>query len=66
MDDKGMIFEMLNDRFDRVEQKLEKNSEAIQELIKFKYTWVGRISIIAFIVSMVGAVVLVYIEKKLL
>ena len=56
MDDK--IYEMITDRFDRLENKVDA-------LVEFKHTWLGRFAVFAFVGTVAGSLILNFIAKKL-
>ena len=56
MDDK--VFEMIVDRFDRLEEKVDS-------LVEFKHTWLGRIGMLATLGTIGCSLVISFVAKKI-
>ncbi len=56
MDDK--MIDMITDRFDRLEDKVDA-------LVEFKHTWLGRVSAMATVGTIGGSLLMAFVIKKL-
>jgi hypothetical protein len=54
----GKVIEMITDRFDRLEDKVDS-------LVEFKHTWLGRIGALAAIGTIGGSLFVAFVAKKL-
>ena len=55
MDNK--IVDMMNDRFDRIENKVDS-------LVEFKSIWMGKITVLSIVGAAIGSIGLSFLVKK--